>query len=484
MAETILPVLTRAPELMAESHSPVRKPLILKLPAELLTEVLKSAARDTADPTVPASEHVYSYNALWRLALVCRTFSQLARPLLYRTLRISLGQTGDVMTVFGFHRHIQSLHTSLKANPSLRTHCTDVHITISERAVPNEDFSAATELLSALPNVRSLSVHGGLNQKYRAATWSLIQAALHHMPKLGSLRLQSGGSGPYLKDIPHHLKPEITPCLSSLEIDGLCILGDRPTQDVKKKYTNTSSITTLSIKNFNEHSTALEQLLTWPQALTELTFTKKFSSRYGLDFKTLERHLSTHKDTLKSLHLGYLCHISTKGHLLNTSLFPNLETLTISKYQLPTGPGGPREPLSYSPAHADALLSPSLRTLRFDCAPVEGVHDCRRASCYDFHDGEEHWIRMFGREAARRKARLRRIEILFDAAPAPAIPEYFTDPWARMRDLQSELRDFGVEVGYTEPSVPSKEYTVATARELLKYLQQRLELVAWEMGLE
>lgn len=149
--------------------------------------------------------------------------------------------------------------------------------------------------------------------------------------------------------------------------------------------------------------------------------------------------LLMHKDTLKTIEIGYLSR-SGIGRPFNWAQFPNLETLRLSRWQM-------TDDLNFSPVEADLLLAPNLKTFGLSFS----IHDQHSEGWADFGDTEEHWVREFAKAAIASKAALKNIEIEFhpDSSWSSQEDGY---PWDRMDKIRDEIRPYGMALEYSEPS--------------------------------
>jgi hypothetical protein len=108
----------------------------------------------------------------------------------------------------------------------------------------------------------------------------------------------------------------------------------------------------LSLSDYEESPEATAQLLQWPKGLVNFQFSSFYNNQFYTDLPIFRSMLLIHKDTLKTLDIGYLSH-SGAGRLFKASDYPNLESLTLSRWQMQTD-------LSFSVSDADMLLAPNL----------------------------------------------------------------------------------------------------------------------------
>lgn len=170
-----------------------------------------------------------------------------------------------------------------------------------------------------------------------------------------------------------------------------------------------------------------------------------------MDLPMFATWLYPHHETLRSINIGYLSGDGV-GLLFNASVFPNMETLTLSRWQIG------RRQLSYAPDTADHLLAPSLHTFTLDFS----IYDQHSEGFDDFMDPEEEWIRAFAREALARRAKLRTIKIHFTPNDYLAHGESGSGyPWDRMDKLRAEFSPHGIVLEYNEPTLTKEEWLQA-----------------------
>jgi hypothetical protein len=124
-----------------------------------------------------------------------------------------------------------------------------------------------------------------------------------------------------------------------------------------------------------------------------------------MDLPMFHSMLLGHKDTLKTIDIGYL---SASGRDLPflASDFPSLELLKLSRWQM-------KENLKFSSAEADCLLASNLKTSEWDFS----IYNRHSEEWNDFGSGEEDWLRALARAAIAKKGTLKKIHVIFN-------PEY------------------------------------------------------------
>src|SRR5882757_5295785 len=120
----------------------------------------------------------------------------------------------------------------------------------------------------------------------------------------------------------------------------------------------TASFSTLSLSDYEESPQATAQLLQWSNQLSHFHFGSFYNNRFYMDLPMFHSMLLMHKDTLKTIDIGYLSS-SGRGRLFNASDFPRLEVLRLSRWEM-------EENLEFSSTEADLLLAPNLKTFGWD----------------------------------------------------------------------------------------------------------------------
>ena len=162
-----------------------------------------------------------------------------------------------------------------------------------------------------------------------------------------------------------------------------------------------------------------------------------------MDYQMFESWLLIHKETLKDIRIGSL---SRRGsnRLFNATLFPNLEFLQLSRWQMLL-------PVQFNADDAN-VLGPSLKTFCWDF----NVYDQHSECWTDFGEPEASWISQLAETAIARKTALKTIKIQF----SPGYWETTEDmgyPWDRMHNVRDQvLRPNGMDLVYNRPEI-SKE---------------------------
>jgi len=181
---------------MAEHHVPLTdeaggKPLILKIPAELLCHIVDLAI--TAPQPHEKGGEVSYYQSVLPLTLVCRQFHLAAVPHLYSSIDVSTSVSQRSRS------SLEQLHDALEGNPKLGSYCRSFRMTAESMPgmyrrnaalVMRSMIGEAIEIVSWLPNVQRFSAHGGFEGL--AAGCPLVQTAVENMIHLERMLLSGG----------------------------------------------------------------------------------------------------------------------------------------------------------------------------------------------------------------------------------------------------------------------------------------------------
>jgi hypothetical protein len=159
-----------------------------------------------------------------------------------------------------------------------------------------------------------------------------------------------------------------------------------------------------------------------------------------MNHSMFETWLLVHANTLTHIEIGYL---SEPSRLLDARLFPNLESLGLSRWQMPV-------PLLAFSAQDANVLGPRLKTFSWKF----NFYNLDVESWCGFGDAEEKWVGSLVECAVQRKAVLERIEIDFRPPDYWSTKERMGYPWDRMDRVRDEVcRPNGIELVYSEPLV-------------------------------
>ncbi|KAK9775923.1 putative F-box domain protein [Seiridium cardinale] len=161
-----------------------------------------------------------------------------------------------------------------------------------------------------------------------------------------------------------------------------------------------ASFTMLQISDYEEDAAAAGQLIRWPKRLEIFTFGSFYNHLFYMDLAMFRAWLLIHKDSPREIDIGYLSTSGT-GILLDVSDFPNLRTLTLSRYSF-------LRDLHFSAADS-YLLAPKLES--FTCS--FSIYDQHDESWTDFGEPEERWMMQFAKAAVSKSLLRKRIEVIF-----------------------------------------------------------------------
>jgi hypothetical protein len=215
--------------------------------------------------------------------------------------------------------------------------------------------------------------------------------------------------------------------------------------DAHAQKDRTASFSTLILSDYEASPQDTAQLLRWPNQLSHFHFGSFYNNRFYMDLPMFRSMLLMHKDTLRTIDIGYLSS-SGRGRLFDASDFPKLEVLKLSRRQM-------EKNLEFSSTEADLLLAPNLKTFGWSFS----IYDQHSESWTDFGDREERWLREFARAATARKAVLKKIEITFtpDEWRSKEEDGY---PWDRIDKIRDEVRPRGIALEYSEPPLSKKAW--------------------------
>lgn len=151
---------------------------ITNMPDEILNEIFSFAI---------TSDHWYlAYDkCALSLSRVCKLFYRITQPLLFRNIQFPWPHR-----LFPACIPTRCLYRAMRANPILGTFCKSASFHISNATVDptSEDYVLGEVLLGWLPNVTSLSLHGGINRLY---TLPLLKRAFRRLTHVKNLTLSS-----------------------------------------------------------------------------------------------------------------------------------------------------------------------------------------------------------------------------------------------------------------------------------------------------
>jgi len=160
---------------------------ILRLPNETLSNIVDLAVLASTDlPTGPDRKR---YSMAYNLSIVCRRFSQIAQPALYRTIAFS--NFGNLRSIVPPMLHAIKLLRSVKANPALGRLCQHLELYVNENPDPVAgEFEVANELLPYFTKVKSFAINGGFENSQH--TWPMLYSAFKNMPLISDIYITRG----------------------------------------------------------------------------------------------------------------------------------------------------------------------------------------------------------------------------------------------------------------------------------------------------
>lgn len=210
----------------------------------------------------------------------------------------------------------------------------------------------------------------------------------------------------------------------------------------------------MQLRDYNENWAATEQLISWPRELQHFKFGNFRNNRNDMDLAMFGEALYQHKDTLRTLDMGFLRRRAHGTRIIDVSLFPALEELTLSRWSFGF------EGLRFSGDTGHKLLAPQLRkfTWSFDIGFMES------ARLSDMGPDEEAWLRDFGTYASRQEdSSLRTIHVHY--LPILVLGDQGSSeyPWDRLRRVADYLEPLGIELSYSEAEWSREEWRKCVA---------------------
>ncbi|OJJ99132.1 hypothetical protein ASPACDRAFT_43793 [Aspergillus aculeatus ATCC 16872] len=425
-------------------------PPILRLPTEILTCIFENVA----------SSYYETCRVLRKFTLVCRRLAQIVLPLLYR----------DVLVRVAAGRALETLFAVLQKRPLYRENVRELVIQMDDYIdIHRRNFYITCDIITCVTNVRALTFCGGW-ERYPDQTWGLVHRASRSMPALESLSLSRMGTGLTVRDILDTLQ---MPSLRQLKLDGIAFQTGGRTASAERRANRpsclpnitkgTAQFSTLHIQDYQDTSAATQELILWPKALIHFhaVLLRGSSPEFEIDLSMLSTWLFAHKDTLQTIHIGYIDNLHP-GKLFQTRGFVALERLTLPWWQVQGYVRWQQEdegdlPFVFMPAHADALLcAPRLTTLELGY----GLSPYGVDSCDTFGEVEARWIRELAHAAQARQAALRMIRVGYMPEPC-CLEEVLEYPWDRLIQLREDLRPLGIRLEWDEPSFSEEEWIQA-----------------------
>ncbi|KAH8896512.1 hypothetical protein GQ53DRAFT_743655 [Thozetella sp. PMI_491] len=258
------------------------------------------------------------------------------------------------------------------------------------------------------------------------------------MPMLEAITLSRESWGLYL--------PPVFRTFGRLEhLKHLTLHGISPVHDASlwdSLQEGSSSVTSLTISDFEDSPLSLRRFVTWPAKLTRFSFTGLYSNRFHpWNLSTLGSILSPHKAVLEYIVIGGLRERSLAG--FDLSDFESLEYLGLSYWA--TGSAG----------FEAGLLAPRLTKFRWSFT----IEDQHTEGLTHFGEAEQLWLKRLTAAAISQESPLEEIYIQyapFDYSRRPEdLPQVY--PWDRMEEVARDIRDKGIHLSWSSPTM-SREY--------------------------
>ncbi|KAF2399315.1 hypothetical protein EJ06DRAFT_583229 [Trichodelitschia bisporula] len=415
------------------------------------------------------------------IAAVCRRFVQVATPLLYRNLAVfdfRFYYPGDI-----FEKSL-NLYNTLGMNRHLLKHTRRLKINIPSVALDDYDrrMTMIVDFLSWHPNVRSLCLNEPDGALEPGEIYRLIQHATQHMRRLEELHLTLTGAPPlpyttfeehgYEKQDDYRAwnwKEEVgvveIPQVRRLRVDCVPEMQDKEPAGFLPNKIACKALTTLELRAFFGQPQDLPPVLSWPEALEDLTLsiTPIVEEEYlwydTLQFE-LQKGLEHQRKSLRNLKIikgrqpeeGY-----DEGQYffnINVSEFPRLETLTI--------------PSHHTPPEFEKLVGPVQHTLVIDYSLKGDKRTWRHKRFADLAERPQlkaPWLDMLvdtlgdGHSASLRTIRMKACTACWrwwiKATYVPGWP--YTLPWETFHYLKGKAATYGIDVVFDPPPFTRNE---------------------------
>lgn len=158
---------------------------IFGLPDELLLQIFTIATRRSDSKSDRQANDRRTCNAL---STTCRRFNNIVTLILYSDIYICKSLYG--WNSISLRRAIRCLHCTLKKKPSLWKHCYSLSILVGNSTGDAPLAPYLKDFVVWLANTRKLSIHGDF--EVDEEKWSLLKAAVQHMPLLEEVSLSWG----------------------------------------------------------------------------------------------------------------------------------------------------------------------------------------------------------------------------------------------------------------------------------------------------
>jgi hypothetical protein len=305
-----------------------------------------------------------------------------------------------------------------------------------------EKYDILKDFATWLTRVRCLTISGGFaGDFHQIHTWGLIRTFSETMKDMTHIRLSREGRGLYLT----HIIPNLSlfPKLKHLGVNGVSEWEEKKTggDDIRRQ--RTAPIESISLSDYEECPQSTEALILWPKALTSFTLGSFYTNPHTMDYPMLETWLSVHRETLRRVSIGFLANTGST-RLFNATLFPNLESLKLSRWQQGRM-WSTTEPFRFTADDAN-VLGPRVKCFGWDF----------NSNYYDepwsaFGENEVAWVAALAETAIARKGPLKTIRIYF-TPDIDGVSELDGYPWERMAHVRDTIcKPNGIELCYKEP---------------------------------
>ncbi|KAH3981978.1 hypothetical protein HBI18_042070 [Parastagonospora nodorum] len=328
---------------------------------------------------------------------------------------------------------------------------------------PDDNYTVAKDFADWLTGTRNLSIFGSFdgneydqtNGTITTHAWDVLARIAANFKDLEEFKIDYGGSsfGGSSFIVLSLIKRLRFPRLKRLEINGIWEWWDNGDVELARSpQMRTASFTTLRISGYRDRPQSAALLLQWPAVLTRLEFCN-FSDNpefenHRMDYPMFESWLRIHQNSLRHVEIGVLSRTAS-DRLFNATLFPKLEYLKLSRWQM-------RAPVQFS--HEDSnVLGPSLKTFAWDFEEYG-------ESWSDFGEAEANWITELAKCAISRKATLAKIEIQITPDACWEVTEEMEYPWDRIDSVRDQIcRPNDLTLLYNKPVI-TKEAWLDLAR--------------------
>ncbi|KAF7563615.1 hypothetical protein G7046_g524 [Stylonectria norvegica] len=392
-------------------------PFILKLPDELLEEILS-----LAEPSV--TSRTPKFTNLAAIALVCRRFNRISTCQLYSHVKVSDTESDCTRN--------EKLLRSFHGNPGLRLHC--------------ERLTYA----SLLVHVRHL--HFVLYRRWNDLARDAYRMAMRNTRHLEYV-FDKGWLWDDFVSMVRILAQTSATSLRVLQLQCHEMPSSPPRWKSFTDLAGLGTFTTLKLSGPGFCDEVLRYLLEWPAKLERFEFPSMFRTASTLSLSTINALLpaiASHKATLQFADLSFM-HPTTVGSF-NAAEFANLEELVVSVSS------------SYPiPSDAHKLLGPRLKKIVLSCIDRTHFEQEQEYAPTDFNEGLVVGIS----DAASLGFPLETIHlsfVVFRPSDESSILEWMDMeyPWDKVDALARSLRrDTGINLTYDEPDFTRNEFKVA-----------------------